>query len=1117
MNRIGLALAGLRHYWRTDLAVLGGTAVGSAVLVGALGVGDSVRASLAARASAHSGRAELAIEAGDRFFGADLGARVEEELAGARCAPLLVFRGVAATPDGRARASGITLVGADARFFALAPGAPPPVLPAPGEALINRALASRLDLAVGDALVVRVPRPSALSRDLALAPTEDAVLGLSVRVIGICDAPAFGDYSLRGGARVENCFVLREWLAGRLERAGRANVLLAAGEAGQARLETEAIQSALARAFALEDAELHWREDEERAFVELASRRVLLDGPVVRAIERLGEPALGIFTYFVNSIEAGGRATPYSTVTAVGPLADGAELAQTPALDFAAIVPPDLASEEIVLTDWLATDLGVSAGEQVELVYFAPQSERRLEERRTAFRVRSIVPLEPPASDPSLMPDFPGISDSAHCRDWEPGVPIDLGRIRAQDEQWWEERRGTPKAFLALSAARERFASRFGELTAVRFPLAAAERVRAGLARELRPADAGLFFRELGSGPGGGGQSANDFGGLFLGLSSFLVLAAALLTALGFGFGVESRAREIGTLRALGFAPRSIAALFLLEALPLALLGSFGGAFLGLAGTRVLLFGLATIWSGAIGGAHLAFHVDGASIAGGALASILVAVVAMALALRKLVARPVPELLASRSGFLEREARALEKGAAWSKALAALGLLAVGALFTMSRSASGPEQALLHFGAGGALLVLLLAASRMVLARTLRSSDPARLSLARMGVRNAARRPGRSLAIAALLAAVLFLLATLAVHQRRSESAGGRSSGTGGFALLGRTALPLHHPLASPESREELGLGEEDLAGVHALELAVHEGDDASCLELAAPTRPELLGVDAGELALRGAFTFAEHEGEGDASPWLMLDLPRADGALAAIGDQATIAWQLHRSVGDEIEYVDEHGRPFRVRLVGALADSVLQGSLVVSRAGLRERFPSESGSRAFFLDVEGGDPGEVSARLTKKLSDVGLELEPAVERLATLRAVQDTYLEVFQVLSALGLVLGSLGLGLLVLRNGLERRGEYALLQALGYERRTLFTTIASEHLWLFAAGVLSGTLAALATVVPSIADRGIGAPSGPALVLFALALAAGALSIAVASSWALRSLDPRILRQEA
>ena len=48
MTRNRLLLSGLKHYWRSHVAVALGTAIAVAVLAGALIVGDSVRASLKA-------------------------------------------------------------------------------------------------------------------------------------------------------------------------------------------------------------------------------------------------------------------------------------------------------------------------------------------------------------------------------------------------------------------------------------------------------------------------------------------------------------------------------------------------------------------------------------------------------------------------------------------------------------------------------------------------------------------------------------------------------------------------------------------------------------------------------------------------------------------------------------------------------------------------------------------------------------------------------------------------------------------------------------------------------------------------------------------------------------
>ena len=60
-------------------------------------------------------------------------------------------------------------------------------------------------------------------------------------------------------------------------------------------------------------------------------------------------------------------------------------------------------------------------------------------------------------------------------------------------------------------------------------------------------------------------------------------------------------------------------------------------------------------------------------------------------------------------------------------------------------------------------------------------------------------------------------------------------------------------------------------------------------------------------------------------------------------------------------------------------------------------------------------------------------------ERLAAYLSVENTYLTTFQALGGLGLVLGSLGMAVVLLRAIWERRAELALLRALGYRRSTI------------------------------------------------------------------------------
>jgi hypothetical protein len=299
--------------------------------------------------------------------------------------------------------------------------------------------------------------------------------------------------------------------------------------------------------------------------------------------------------------------------------------------------------------------------------------------------------------------------------------------------------------------------------------------------------------------------------------------------------------------------------------------------------------------------------------------------------------------------------------------------------------------------------------------------------------------------------------------------------------------------------------------------LRVHEGDDASCLNLNRPQQPRIVGVRPEELAARGAFSFAETlGGENAENPWLLLAPRPGDGAVPAIADQTTITWALGKKVGDTIDYTDERGRPFKVRLVAALANSILQGALLVSEDSLVEKFPSGSGRRMFLIDAPPGRAGEAAAVLSRQMSDVGMAVTPAADRLAAFGAVQNTYLAIFQALGGLGLVLGSIGLGIVVLRNILERRGELAVLRAVGFPRRSLDRLVLREHWLLLALGLAVGTGAAVVAVLPALRSSGAEVPYVFLAATLAAVFASGLLWTYLAARLAMRGPLLGALRNE-
>ncbi len=1099
MKTATLIARSVRFYWRTHLSVVLAAAVTSAVLVGALALGDCVRHTLRDLALKRLGGFHHALGGQDRFFRADLAGGLSGDRGDVAAA--IILSGSAEHGETSLRANQVQVIGAERAFWSLGPaGTEGPDLAAE-EAVLNVQLARQLDAKTGQQVVLRIPRPAALSRDVPLSPTRKATLPLRVTVRAIVDDDQFGRFGLRASqAAPLNAFVSRRWLAEKLGMAGKANLLLAADMGAAWGLQEGPAK--LRRLLTPADLDLTLDELSGRQ-VELRSGRVFIDGAVTAAAVKADPAATGVLTYFVNAISAGGAATPYSMVSAVGPADDdGTERSG----------PWDLADDEIVINAWLADDLGIAAEAtdmEITLTYFTVGASRELKTAARTFRLRKVVPIAGPAADRTLTPNFPGLSDSENCRDWDASLPIDFDAIEDEDEAYWKKYKGTPKAFVTLRAGREMWANRFGDLTAVRF---SAGRAKGDLATailaDLDPADVGLAFLPVRDQALAAGAESLDLGQYFLGLSFFLIVAAVMLTGLLFGFGIEQRGEQTGTLLALGFTPRRVRRLLLAEGAALAALGAALGVGGGIAFTRAMLWGLSNMWQGVSAASAITYHAEVSTLIAGAGGAFAAAVAAMWIALRRQARARVRDLL---DGTVQAAARHARR-AGWIDWVGRAGLIvAAGAAFAGLADTIFPfaSSSVAAFLLGAIVLVLALQVCFGVLSAAGRRSGQGRPTMAGLALQNAGRRRWRSLTVAALLASGCFLVVSIqAFHLDAPGEVRRRESGTGGFVLMGQTATGVFHDLNAKDGRDEYALSTEEMAGVSVVPMRSNGGDDASCLNLNRAQRVRLLGVRPDLLDDRFGSIKAE-----DIGRWSILESESAPDVVPAIGDEATVVYGLAKGLGDTIDYVDQRGRPFKVRIVGVIGNSVLQGSLVISERRFVERFPSAEGHRLFLMDVPAGRESAVRQRLSEALGQEGMEIVSTADRLADLNTVQNTYLSIFQGLGLLGLLLGSAGVGVVVLRTATERRAEFALLRAVGFARPRLVWLMFWEHWGLLAMGLAAGTGAAVVGIAPSLVSGAAGA--FPAITL-GLIIATGTLWVLAGTLLALRGGLIEALRNE-
>jgi putative ABC transport system permease protein len=252
----------------------------------------------------------------------------------------------------------------------------------------------------------------------------------------------------------------------------------------------------------------------------------------------------------------------------------------------------------------------------------------------------------------------------------------------------------------------------------------------------------------------------------------------------------------------------------------------------------------------------------------------------------------------------------------------------------------------LFFAAGGLLLVSGLLFSYS----TLTSAQSAGLfvkGITSLGLKNTMRNATRSITIIILFSIGTFLVISTGSNRKDLfVNAEDTSSGTGGFLYYAESTIPVLQNLANNEVRYNYGLSE----GYDVVQMRVADGDDASCLNLNRIENPRILGVKPEKLSGRFSFVTATPELKED-DPWATLDVALEGDLIPAIADETVIKWGLGMKVGDTLHYEDADGNIMNLLLIGGLAPSIFQGSVIISENLFLERFPGSSGTEVFLVD----------------------------------------------------------------------------------------------------------------------------------------------------------------------
>ena len=1134
-----LTRASLRFYAATHVMVVLGVAVAVAVLAGALLVGASVRESLTQIALGRLGATDVIVSSPTFFRTAladslltraaqpqqtPMGTRVDAYRVLRAAAPVVVVGGAVVHDESKRTAGQVMVYGIDERFgrfhgldnFEVAGR----------DALVSAALAQEIGAKAGDTITLRVARPSDVPLSTLQGRRETTGERIRVTVTRVLDDEALGEFSL---APTQGAVFAIYLPMGRLQRdlglGDRANTILLSLNDGAEVDPPQLVRELIAPAAALDDLGLRVRTTTAGATL-VETRAGLLTDDVVETIadlaardRRLVVPAL---TYVANTIRIGDREIPYSTVSAidldgynrligaVGPENGVGDLFRRNSNEsrstsgqgrpVSGVLSPAGTEKDprprfsnhapIWLNQWAADDLQARIGDEVTLEYFLWSDADGLGSASAQFTLVGITPMTGIGGDRTLTPDYPGISDAADMTSWDPPFPVELKRVRQQDEDYWDRYRAAPKAIISLAEGQRLWGSRYGRVSSMRLsgtaPVAA---------HDIPPASAGFTARAVRGEALAAAQGTTDFGEYFLYFSFFLVVSALLLAYLFFAVGLDQRTREVGLLATVGFTPSAIRRAFVREGAVLAGIGAVIGIAAALGYAALIMYGLRTWWVGAVGTTKLALHVAPVWLAAGAAGALAAGVLAIWIGVRQMSRR-------SARSLLKGEPAPAVAGSRTSTRVIAISLAVLGLVLLVAAAGGSLNPTAGFFGAGGAWLVAGLCGASVWLRRR-RTSRPLTRGLsgmAQLGFRHTAVNPSRSVLSLALIAFACFVLVSVGAFRKAPMSGGDKSSGTGGFTLMAESVAPLMHDPNLPDGRDGLGLETNDpiFAGARITRFRLRPGDETSCLTLYKPTNPRIMAPGPGFVA-DARFSFAASMAaspDEQANPWTLLERTFEDGAIAAVADQTTLMYVLHLGIGDDFEFTPEGQPPVRLRIVGALADSVLQSEIIIGEGNFVRLFPKHEGYRVWMIEAAPANQAEVTSHLEDRLSDYGLDVTSTLDRWASYHQVENTYLATFQALGSLGLLLGTIGLGAVLARNVLERRRDLGLLSAVGFTPANIRGMVLSEGLALVVGGTLLGAACAIVAVWPAIQDRAQAVPLGSLSALLAAVVATGVVS---------------------
>jgi len=604
----------------------------------------------------------------------------------------------------------------------------------------------------------------------------------------------------------------------------------------------------------------------------------------------------------------------------------------------------------------------------------------------------------------------------------------------------------------------------------------------------------------------GATRNIDQLSQVFVLLGFFTVIAGILLIINIFVMLAEERKGEMGVARALGMRRTNLVQSFVSEGLLYALLSSFVGTFTGLLVAGVILWGFSQVFgASAFGGTGFILKWTDSDLINGFAIGFLITMATIVIAswrVSKLnivrAIRDIPEPVPHRStrrqvtagaaiavlgalGFvvaLLRENLLLQDlgpvGLAFGIAVLTMRVLPARAVFTAAgafivgwvlspwKFFSLENADITLFIAAGLMLVLggllvvlfnsdsiLAVATRLVRGRTWRP-------VVRTAIAYPMNKKFRTGATLASISLVMFTIATMSGIQAEVSSSITTTSHreSGGFELLGASFVPIPDWDAAFAAYNATSTNVTENHGIAQARVRIATNANLSGIQ----HNSSLIGVPSGWTP---PFPLQARDPayRDDAAAWAAIQ----DPGLAII-DGTVVPNNFGPNFGsftavlnDVFHFRNMTGATRSVRVIGILYEQFAQG-LWVSSSTVKADFGIDAASLFYFNLRAGVDVTQAGHDLERYF--IAYQLI-TVDIQAVIDSILETTMGVFNLLQAylaLGLIVGIAGLGVITMRNVVERRQETGALRALGFRKSMVLKSFLFELSFIALTGIAMG-----------------------------------------------------------